>query len=155
MIPTKTINLDFWRHPTDILHLVQGESDGRKVTFKITDNGAAFDLTGYTVQFAVNKPDGNIVVNSATVTDAAGGIVDVVISSQVVAVTGNLHAELQIMKTGQLSKSFRIVTKVAPGVDADGVAPSVTEFGVLTTLAATVADLESRVAALEAKKEEN
>ena len=65
MIPTKTIQLDFWRHPTDILHLVQGEADGRKVTFKITDNGAAFNLTGYTVQMAVKKPDGNIVVLEA------------------------------------------------------------------------------------------
>lgn len=134
MIPTKTIQLDFWRHPTDILHLVQGESDGRKVRFKITDNGAAFDLTGYTVQMAVKKPDGNIVVNAGTITDAANGVCEVTITSQVVAVAGNLHAELQILKEGQLSKSFRIVTKVAAGVDAEGIAPSVTEFGVLTDL---------------------
>ena len=134
MIPTKTVQLDFWRHPTGILHLVQGEADGRKIQFKITDNGAVFDLTGYTVHLAVKKPDGNIVVNSATITDAEAGIVETVISSQVVAVAGNLHAELHLMKEGQLSKTFRIVAKVASGVDIDGIEPSVSEFNALQTL---------------------
>lgn len=134
MIPTKTIQLDFWRHPTDILHLVQGEADGRKVEFKITDSGSAFDLTGFIAIFAIRKPDGNVVVNSATITEAELGIVETTISSQVVTTAGNAHAELHLMKEGQLSKSFRIVTKVAPGVDIDGIAPSVSEFNALQTL---------------------
>ena len=134
MIPTKTIQLDFWRHPTDILHLVQGEADGRKVQFKITDNGATADLTGFIAIFAIKKPDGNIVVNSATITEAESGIVETTISSQVVTTAGNAHAELHLIREGQLSKSFRIVTKVAPGVDIDGIEPSVSEFNALQTL---------------------
>lgn len=134
MIPTKTIQLDFWRHPTDILHLVQGEADGRQVRFKITDNGSVADLTGFIAIFAIKKPDGNVVVNSATITEAELGIVETTISSQVVTTAGNAHAELHLMKEGQLSKSFRIVTKVAPGVDIDGIAPSVSEFNALQTL---------------------
>lgn len=148
MIPTKTIQLDFWRHPTDILHLVQGEADGRKVQFKITDNGSVADLTGFIAIFAIKKPDGNVVVNSATITEAELGIVETTISSQVVTTAGNAHAELHLMKEGQLSKSFRIVTKVAPGVDIDGIAPSVSEFNALQTL---ITDVNGWQAMLDAR----
>jgi hypothetical protein len=59
-IADKSLTIDVWGSITS-LSLIQGESNGRKLIYTITDKGEPLDLTGKSVRLFVVKPDGAIV----------------------------------------------------------------------------------------------
>lgn len=73
-IADKSLTIDVWGGITS-LSLIQGESNGRKLVYTITDKNEPLDLTGKSVQLFVVKPDGKVVYTDCTVETAAEGIV--------------------------------------------------------------------------------
>ena len=84
---TENIALQAWRKDISyILHAVQGESDSRTFNFILYDQtGAVISLTGKTVAFYVQKPDGNIVMLATT---TSGSTISVTLTLQACAVPG-------------------------------------------------------------------
>lgn len=93
-----------------ILH--EGESEGTVLPFKILDNGVTLDLTGYTVNFYLIKPDGKRVLNSCVIADAKAGLVEYTVTSQTVAKSGRGLLNIQILDNGNIAYSGGIRTQV-------------------------------------------
>lgn len=93
-----------------VLH--EGESEGTVLPFKILDNGVTLDLTGYTVNFYLIKPDGKRVLNSCVIADAKAGLVEYTVTSQTVAKSGRGLLNIQIIDNGNIAYSGGIRTQV-------------------------------------------
>ncbi len=63
-IADKPLTIDVWGGITS-LSLIQGESNGRKLYYEITDKGEPLDLTGKSVRLYVVKPDGKELITNA------------------------------------------------------------------------------------------
>ncbi|MDQ5983481.1 MAG: hypothetical protein RUMPE_00505 [Eubacteriales bacterium SKADARSKE-1] len=90
MLTNKKIILDVWKKGCETVTAVQGEVNSRFLTIKLIDENGNIDLTGKTVKFQAEKPDGKLIFNNATIIDATEGIVQVGLTSQMSAVTGLL-----------------------------------------------------------------
>lgn len=87
----KNITLNVWNKNSEKVSVVQGEVDSRFLTVKIMDLTAPLDLTNKTVQFLAKKIDDTVIFNNAQIINAAEGLVQVQLTSQVCAVAGILQ----------------------------------------------------------------
>lgn len=69
-----------------------------KFSFRVLDDGVAVDLTGSEVRLAVKKPSGMTVFQDCTITDAAQGSCEVVLTNQAYIEIGNHLGELIVAK---------------------------------------------------------
>lgn len=92
----ENIALQAWRKDISyILHAVQGESDSRTFNFILYDQtGAVISLTGKSVAFYVQKPDGNIVMLATT---TSGSTISVTLTLQACAVPGVMPCWIQLV----------------------------------------------------------
>jgi hypothetical protein len=74
-----------------------------QLTLKINQDGAAFDLTGKTVELAVKKPSGLTVYQQAEVTEATAGEATLMLSIQAYVEYGVHTAEVYIRDSEQLA----------------------------------------------------
>lgn len=133
-IADKSLTIDVWGGITS-LSLIQGESNGRKLVYTITDKNEPLDLTGKSVQLFVVKPDGKVVYTDCTVETAAEGKVSFIVSSQMVVVAGVASGEFHVIDAdGCLLKSPKISIMINRSHDVDGAIESSNEFDVLTNL---------------------
>ncbi|HHU98495.1 MAG TPA: BppU family phage baseplate upper protein, partial [Bacteroidales bacterium] len=133
-IADKSLTIDVWGSITS-LSLIQGESNGRKLIYTITDKGEPLDLTGKSVRLFVVKPDGAIVYTDCEIETAAEGKVSFVVSSQMVVTAGLGSGELHIRNAeDDLLKTPKISILVEPSHNVDEAVESSNEFDVLTEL---------------------
>lgn len=92
--------------------LQEGESEGTVIPFLIVDNGTPVDLTGYTVNAYIIKPDGTKVLNASTITDAINGRLEYVVTGQTVSASGRGLLNLQIMEGDAIAYSGGVRTVI-------------------------------------------
>ena len=69
-----------------------------KFSFIVQDNGDTVDLTGTIVRLAVKKPFGTTVIQDCVVTDAVGGLAEIILTNQAYIEVGSYSGELVITK---------------------------------------------------------
>lgn len=127
---TENIALQAWRKDISyILHAVQGESDSRTFNFILYDQtGAVISLTGKTVAFYVQKPDGNIVMLATT---TSGSTISVTLTLQACAVPGVMPCWIQLVdENGDDLRVDSLLLEVQ-ACDFDGAVESSSEFTAL------------------------
>lgn len=126
----ENIALQAWRKDISyILHAVQGESDSRTFNFILYDQtGAVISLTGKTVAFYVQKPDGNIVMLA---TSTSGSTISVTLTLQACAVPGVMPCWIQLVdENGDDLRVDSLLLEVQV-CDFDGAVESSSEFTAL------------------------
>lgn len=126
----ENIALQAWRKDISyILHAVQGESDSRTFNFILYDQtGAVISLTGKTVAFYVQKPDGNIVMLATT---TSGSTISVTLTLQACAVPGVMPCWIQLVdENGDDLRVDSLLLEVQ-ACDFDGAVESSSEFTAL------------------------
>lgn len=93
----KTLNLDVRESNDQYISAVQFDSNSRTLRVCITSNGEALNITGHSVILSGIKPDGYDIFNECVIVDAPKGLVDVVLSQQVLARNGVLECQLKII----------------------------------------------------------
>lgn len=146
---TKTLNIDLWQKPSDPISVVRYEASGRKLQIRLTDGGAAVDLTACSVNFYAKKPSEEIVYNACTVVDATAGLVEYVMTEQTVNEAGVLECTITIDKTGESARSQTFAITVTESPDVSGAAESTSEFTALEDALALVSGHESRITEAE------
>ena len=127
-IADKSLTIDVWGGITS-LSLIQGESNGRKLVYTITDKNEPLDLTGKSVQLFVVKPDGKVVYTDCTVETAAEGKVSFIVSSQMVVVAGLGSGEFHIKNADDdLLKTPKIGIMIEPSHNVDEAVESSNEL---------------------------
>ena len=127
---TENIALQAWRKDISyILHAVQGESDSRTFNFILYDQtGAVISLTGKTVAFYVQKPDGNIVMLATT---TSGSTISVTLTLQACAVPGVMPCWIQLVdENGDDLRVDSLLLEVQ-ACDFEGAVESSSEFTAL------------------------
>jgi len=146
----KTIVLEAWalKQQTPKILLVQGESEGRAVSFQLRSNGQPIDLTGSTVTlyYTTPAPDNKEIFLPAAITDAKSGQVEVIITSLAVATAGSVFdAEIRVtLPTGGNLRVVGFVFVIAKGQNDKGIEAS-NEY---TALDEALADIAGKVNAV-------
>ena len=117
------ITVDINSRNIDKVMLHEGESEGTVLPFAFMDQGKPLDISGMKVSFCLVKPDGKMVVNSCTVTDARAGKVEYTVTAQTVSRYGRGLINLQLVKGSALAYSGTVLAEIeytGMGGDSDG-----------------------------------
>lgn len=93
--------------------------DDTSINFTITQNGAAFNLTGYTVKYQAKEAIGDssfVFDKTATITNAAAGQCRVDLSGSDLADAGEYTAQLALTLNGTTNTVFQSPLVVLPSV---------------------------------------
>lgn len=140
----ENIALQAWRKDISyVLHAVQGESDSRTFNFILYDQtGAVISLTGKTVAFYVQKPDGNIVMLATT---TSGSTISVTLTLQACAVPGVMPCWIQLVdENGDDLRVDSLLLEVQ-ACNFDGAVESSSEFTALQQALGDVAKFNSHL----------
>ena len=119
-----------------IITAVQDDIYSRYLDVNLFENGAAIDLTEHKVRIYIRKKDGTEIFNIGEVTDAESGRVQFELTSQTLAVCGELKCQIIIFndrETQVLSTNiFKIF--VTRSLKSDNAIESSNEYGALVVL---------------------
>lgn len=120
---------------TSIITAKEEDLNSRYLDVYLMDDGMPIDLTGHEVRIYGRKPDGTSFFNDGEITDAVNGRCQFPITSQALAVAGNLKVELSIWQNNErilTTQTFDI--SVVPKIRNDKAIESSNEFGALVIL---------------------
>ena len=80
----------------DIIKCTAGDSNSYQLNITIINSTNRLDLAGYTAKITFQKSDNTKVFQDLIIDNATNGIMHVVFDSQVIAVEGQVHAEIEI-----------------------------------------------------------
>lgn len=141
----KQITLDINKDIYQTIDAKQNDANSRFIQFTLIDNGVSCDLTGNTVKIFADKADGTIIFNNVTITDAINGVVTVELTSQALAVVGDLVCELVIYGSNSSVLSSKIfIINVTQSIRNDSAIESQNEFTALTEALGTVSTIENK-----------
>ena len=119
----------------DIITAKQGDTNSRFLDVYLKDNGRPINLTGNEVKLYGEKQDGKVIFNNGEITDAVNGRCQFELTSQALAVAGELKLEISIWQNNQrtlTTQTFKAF--VVPRVGNDRAIESSNEFGALLLL---------------------
>lgn len=99
---------------------------------QILDNCIKFNLENKTVRICARKPDGKEVFNDATIVDANEGMIEVLLTSQMLAVPGIIDAELTIYEGQQILSTMNFKITVEESFRNENSIESSNEYSALT-----------------------
>lgn len=120
---------------TSIITAKEEDLNSRYLDVYLMDDGIPINLTGHEVRIYGRKPDGTEFFNDGEITDAVNGRCQFPITSQALAVAGNLKVELSIWQNNErilTTQTFDI--SVVPKIRNDKAIESSNEFGALVIL---------------------
>jgi hypothetical protein len=111
----------------------QSDDKSRVLQFSIVNSGIPINLSGHTVKIYASKPDGYPVFNNATILDAVNGVISIVLTNQILAVSGDVQCELVILNNNNtvILSTKIFVLSVLPCVRNDQAIESSSEFTAL------------------------
>ncbi len=119
----------------DIITAKQGDTNSRFLDVYLKDNGRPINLTGNEVKLYGKKQDGKVIFNNGQITDAVNGRCQFELTSQALAVAGELQLEISIWQNNErtlTTQTFKVF--VVPSVRSDRAIESSNEFGALLLL---------------------
>ncbi|WP_311735450.1 BppU family phage baseplate upper protein [Clostridium perfringens] len=112
--------------------ITKQRDSARWLLFQILDNGVKFNLENKTVRIYARKPDGKEVFNNATIVDANEGMVEVQLTSQMLAKAGIIDAELTIYEGQQILSTMNFKITVEESFRNENSIESSNEYSALT-----------------------
>lgn len=106
----------------EIVRLRQGDKQSHTIEANVTNHQKAYNLTDLSVEFQATKPDGQVVIDNATIKDASGGIISYRINNEVTAAAGKMTGYFTIKNGSNVvdsTASFNII--VEPSVSVNSV----------------------------------
>lgn len=110
----------------------QSDTNGaRGILFKIIKNSVPFLLDGLTIQVGGKKPDGTVILNNASILDIANSIIQIDLTTQMLAVPGVINLELNFIKDNTKLSSYPFQINVIKSVSDFKAIVSTNDFQVL------------------------
>lgn len=129
------LNIEINQKVTDIITAVQDDTNSRYLDVQLFDNGTPIDLTGQEVRIYLQKPDGTNIWNDGEVTNATEGRCQFLLTTQTLAVCGELKTQISIWQNNEeilSTEIFKIF--VTKSLRSDGSIESSNEYGSLVIL---------------------
>lgn len=135
----KIINLEINGVLSTSIFAKQGDNT-RYLLFNLLDKEMPFSLVGRTVRVYAKKPDGTNVFNDLAIVDAENGQAELQLTTQMLAVAGNVSMELVIYEGTKILSTTIFILIVRGTNRNDSAVISTNEFSVLTNALADVND---------------
>lgn len=130
----KTIVLDIDKNIYEKIEAKEGDIGSRTLKFCIKNKGLPYNLANKKVKFYANKPDGTFIYNNMNIIEELEGLCEVKLTSQALAVSGTLKAELVITEEDKKLTSMVFDIEVLKCINNDAAVESIDEFTVLDEL---------------------
>ena len=127
----KIIKLDINKPIYEKIQAKQGDTKSRYLLFHLLDEAIPFSLNGRTVRVYGLKPDNKEIFNDLQIVDATRGICKLELTSQALAVPGNLDLELVIMEGESKLSSIPFVVEVLKSLNSKSAIESSNEYKAL------------------------
>lgn len=137
----RKINLEINKDLYNPIQVKQSDN-ARYLLFRILDNGVPFSLENKTVRVYGVKPDGTKVFNNLTIVNAQGGLVELQLTSQMLAQSGWLKLELVIYEATDILSTTKFDIDVIASLRDDAAIESTNEFSALTLALKSVQEWE-------------
>ncbi len=121
------INEDFY----DRIKVKQNDT-ARYLLFNLLDNGVHFSLENKTVRVYGVKPDGTKVFKNLTIINAARGLAELQLTTQMLIKPGCLKLELVIYEATDILSTTKFDIYIISCIRDDGAIESTNEFSALT-----------------------
>lgn len=142
----KEITFDISRDLIQRIEAKQNDTKSRFIIFNLINNNTPLDLTSNTVKIFAQKADTTIIFNNVIILDATNGKIQVELTSQTLAIAGDLNCELDIYGSDSSIFSSTVFTiNVEVGIRNDTAIESTNEFTALTTALSSVSLYDSRL----------
>ena len=127
----RKINLEINKDLYNPIQVKQGDNS-RYLLFNLLDNGVPFDLENKTVRVYGLKPDGTKVFNNLTIINAARGLAELQLTTQMLVKPGCLKLELVIYEATDILSTTKFDIDIISCIRDDGAIESTNEFSALT-----------------------
>ena len=127
----KKVNIDFSKELYTKIKAKQNDNS-RYLLFRILDNGVPFSLENKTVRVYGLKPDGTKVFNNLTIINAARGLAELQLTTQMLVKPGCLKLELVIYEATDILSTTKFDIDIISCIRDDGAIESTNEFSALT-----------------------
>lgn len=142
-------NVDLWEPFRGTISCVQGDTY-RFLLFNIKQNKENYGLEGKTVKIFMKKPDGKKVVADMTIIDEGSGVVEVQLTSQMLAAIGEVNCTIRVYTRNQFISSRPFSFSVAEqDVADDDAVESTNEFSALTQMIGNVEQWNNKINAIK------
>lgn len=133
----------------------QNDSATRCLLLTLTADGVPLDLSQAQVFLYCKKPDGTVVFSAAEITNAAEGTVQVQLTTQMLAVPGELCMEIRIYAPeGRLLSTLPFFLMVMEALCTENAVESTNEFSALTQAITKVGDFAAIAARADTAAQE-
>lgn len=127
----RKINLEINKDLYNPIQVKQGDNS-RYLLFNLLDNGVPFSLENKTVRVYGLKPDGTKVFNNLTIINAARGLAELQLTTQMLVKPGCLKLELVIYEATDILSTTKFDIDIISCIRDDGAIESTNEFSALT-----------------------
>ncbi|NGU48051.1 BppU family phage baseplate upper protein [Clostridium perfringens] len=125
--------------------VVKQRDNTRYLLVQILDNCIKFNLENKTVRICARKPDGKEVFNDATIVDVNEGMVEVLLTSQMLAKAGIIDAELTIYEGEQILSTMNFKITVEESFRNDSSIESSNEYSALSRTLLEVEKIKANI----------
>lgn len=129
--------------------LMQREVDAKQLNFIILDNGMNVDISYETLTLCMEKPDGEIIYNSITISDGEAGEAYIVLTSQCQSAVGTAKCWVKMIDGTSVTYSPKFEIEILEVTDFAAAVESTSEFSDLDADIAQIAGFEVRISAAE------
>jgi len=135
------LQLDLGRDNRNAVRPVQGES-AVKLRATLTQNNGPYALTGTDVRAIFRKPDHTYSYIDASIIDATKGIIEIVLTDQVLLLSGVVVALIEVAGSIGLARTWMFTIDVQPGIPNTDL-ESVNEFPAVNQMIIDVAEIKA------------
>lgn len=128
---TKIIKLDINKRLYEKITAKQGDTKSRYLLFHLLDGAIPFSLVGRTVRVYGLKPDNKEIFNDLQIVDANKGYCKLELTTQALALPGDLDLELVIMEGESKLSSIPFVVEVLKSLNSKSAIESSNEYKAL------------------------
>lgn len=107
---TENLIIDINKDIQSKIEAKQGDTKTRFLKITLTSNSLPLDLTGNSIKIYGKKADGTTIFNNVNILDAAKGQIEVELTSQALAVVGDLQCELVMYGADNSVLSSKVFT---------------------------------------------
>jgi hypothetical protein len=125
--------------------VMQREVDAKQLNFSIIDNGVNVDITSKTLTLCMEKPDGQIIYNTITISDGTAGECYIVLTSPCQAAVGTAKCWVKIVDGASVTYSPKFELEIMEVTDFATTVESTSEFTDLDADIAQIAGFEARI----------
>ena len=127
----KKVDIDVSKDLYNPIQVKQNDT-ARYLLFNLLDNGVPFSLENKTVRVYGLKPDGTKVFNNLTIINAAKGLAELQLTTQMLVKPGCLKLELVIYEATDILSTTKFDIDIISCIRDDGAIESTNEFSALT-----------------------